>query len=102
MFSACDGHEALSLAEDPRGPIDLLITDVVMPRLDGFTLAERLVESHPETRVLFLTGYADQSEAVRGWLKEARQAFLLKPFAQDRLLETIRDQLDAKLGSELL
>ena len=34
----------------------------------------------------------------RGWLKEARQAFLLKPFAQDRLLETIRDQLDAKLG----
>lgn len=60
VLSACNGLEALSLADHHRGPIDLLVTDVVMPRMDGFTLGERLVESHPETRVLFISGYADR------------------------------------------
>ena len=66
------------------GPIDLLVTDIVMPRMDGFTLSQRLEESHPETRVLFLSGQADQSRTVRGGLKG--QAFLLKPFTHSTLL----------------
>ena len=98
LLEACNGRQALSLAEDHRGPIDLLVTDVVMPRMDGFTLGERLVESHPQTRVLFLSGYFDQSVSVRGGLKDAGQAFLLKPFTRDCLLQMIREQLDTETG----
>ena len=94
VLVACNGPEALGLAADHPGPIDLLVSDVVMPRMDGFKLAERLVASRPQTQVLFLTGYSDQSVSVRGGLKETGQAFLLKPFTHDRLLQTIRDQLN--------
>ena len=96
MLEAGDGEEALDLAADQSRYIDLLITDIVMPRMDGFTLSERLVESHPETRVLFLTGQADRSVAIRGGLKQDGQPFLLKPFTRDRLLSTIRDLLDTE------
>ena len=98
LLEASNGHEALGLATDHRGPIELLVTDVVMPRMGGFTLGERLVESHPETRVLFLSGYADRS--VTGGLEAAGQAFLLKPFTLVRLLQTIREQLDIQAGRE--
>jgi CheY-like chemotaxis protein len=98
MLEACNGQEALGLAADYSGPIDLLLTDVVMPRMDGFTLGEQLVASHPETRVLFLSGQADQSVAVRGGLKEAGEAFLLKPFTHAILLQSIRDRLDTEPG----
>ena len=98
LLEACNGHEALGLAVGHRGAIALLVTDVVMPRMDGFTLSEQIITSHPETRVLFLSGQADQLVAVRGGLKEARRAFLLKPFTHDRLLRTIRDQLDTASG----
>jgi len=98
LLEACHGPAALSLAEDHRGPIDLLVTDVVMPQMDGFTLGERLVESHPETRVLFLSGYADQSARVRHALKKVGSAFLLKPFTQSGLLQKICVQLDTAAG----
>ncbi len=94
LLEACNGHEALGLLANHHGPIDLLVTDVVMPRMDGFTLSDRLGESHPETRVLFVSGQADQSAAVRGGLKETGRTFLLKPFTHKTLLQTIREQLD--------
>ena len=94
VLQACDGQEALSLAAEYRGPIDLLVTDAVTPCMDGFTLGAQLVESHPEARVLFLAGYANQS--VADCLKEAGQAFLLKPFTHNHLLRTIREQLDTE------
>ena len=96
LLEACNGAVGLSLAADHRGPIDLLLADVVMPHIDGFTLSERLVESHPETRVLFLSGYADRSVTIRARLKEAGHPFLIKPFTRDHLLRTIREQLDTK------
>ena len=95
LLEACNGQEALALAANHPGPIDLLVADVVMPVMDGFTLAEQLVETHPETRVLFLTGYTDRSDSVRLGLKDGGQPFLLKPLTVDRLLRMIRDQLDA-------
>jgi CheY-like chemotaxis protein len=94
LLSACNGREALELAAHHPGPIDLLVADVVMPVMDGFTLAEMLAETHPETRVLFISGHGDRSETVRLGLKESRQQFLLKPFTVDRLLQMVRDQLD--------
>ena len=98
LLEATNGHEALGLAADHSGPIELLVTDAVMPHMSGFTLGERLVESHPETRVLFLSGYTDHS--VTGGLEATGQAFLIRPFTTDRLLRTIRDQLDTAAGPE--
>ena len=94
LLEARNGHEALSLATNHRGRIDLLFTDIVMPDMDGFTLGERLGESHPRTQVLFMSGNSDRSIAVRGGLREAGEAFLLKPFTSGDLLQTIREQLD--------
>ena len=65
-----------------------------MPHMGGFTLSERLVESRPGTRVLFMSGYADRSTAVREGLKQAGHPFLVKPFTRDSLLQTVREQLD--------
>ena len=97
LLEAGDGEEALDLAADQSGHIDLLITDIVMPGMDGFTLCERLAESHPETRILFLSGEADRSVAMRGGLTvRLGRRFLLKPFTYDRLLRTIRDLLDTE------
>ena len=64
-----------------------------MPGMDGFTLADRLVELRPETRVLLISGYVGQS-VVREGLTGGRYPFLLKPFSQARLRAAIRDQLD--------
>ena len=99
LIEAHNNQEALAVAADHRGPIDLLVTDVVRPSIAGFVLGERLVESRPETRVLLLTGYADQSETTRGERTEASQAFLLQASAHDCLLRTIRDRLAAAPGS---
>ena len=92
VLEASDGQAALSLAADYRGSIDLLVTDVVMPGMDGFTLAVRLVERRPETRVLLISGYVGQS-VVRDGLTRERYPFLLKPFSQARLRAAIREQL---------
>ncbi len=94
VLQACSGQEALSVAADHRGRIDLLVTDVVMPRMDGFTLGERLVELRPDTQVLFISGHANLSVAAPEGLEGGGQAFLLKPFTHDRLLRTIRERLD--------
>jgi two-component system cell cycle sensor histidine kinase/response regulator CckA len=93
MLEAGNGDEALALAAGHSGQIDLLLTDAVMPRMDGFMLQERLNTSRPDTRVLFLSGYADQSVTVRGGLREAGQAFLLKPFTRHTLLQSVHSQL---------
>ena len=98
LLEAANGNEALGLAADHSGPIELLVTDVVMPYMNGFTLGERLVESHPETRVLFLAGYTDQG--VTGGLEAAGQPFLLRPFTNNRLLRAIRNQLDTEAAGE--
>ena len=98
LLEARNGLEASRLAANHRGPIDLLLTDIVMPHMDGFTLVTRLVESHPEIRVLFMSGNVDRSESVRVELQGAGHTFLLKPFTCDRLLRTVREQLDTKPG----
>ena len=101
MLEASNGDEALSLASDHAGSIDLLVTDVVMPRMDGFTLSAQLAKDRPDTRVVYLSGFADQSATVRGGLRSEGRAFLLKPFTRDRLLETVRTQLDVGFGNSV-
>ena len=94
VLVATDGQAALRLAADYPGSIDLMVTDVVMPGMDGYTLADRLAELRPETRVLLISGYAEQS-VVREGLTVGRHPFLPKPFTQARLRTAILKQLDA-------
>ncbi len=94
ILEARNGAEALGIAESHPTPIHLLLTDVVMPSMDGFELAARLNALRSDTRVLFLSGHAHDAPKVRDGLEKSRHAFLLKPFTQDALREKIRDVID--------
>ncbi len=92
LLVAGSGADALKLAEDHDGPIDLLLTDVVMPGMSGRELAELTVAIRPGTRVLYMTGYTEDT-VVRHGLLTADLAFLEKPFHPDQLLARIREVL---------
>src|SRR5216684_7469702 len=79
---------ALRIAKDMETTIDLLITDVIMPDMQGPDLAERMLAFRPELKVLFMSGYAD-SDVVRIKVLDRNLGFLPKPFAPDGLLETV-------------
>jgi two-component system cell cycle sensor histidine kinase/response regulator CckA len=94
VIAASGGEAALDLVAGHDGPLDLLITDVVMPGLSGPELAERLANRFPADRVLFVSGYTDDDVLRRGVL--ARTAHLLsKPFTGAELLARVRQLLDS-------
>ena len=93
LLVARNGDEALTIAKQYSGVIDLLLTDVVMPRMNGFELGNLIGSAHPETQILFVTGHARDTISVRHELRTAGRAFLLKPFTQDALLGKIREIL---------
>ena len=88
-----DVDDAKSVSAEHTGPIHLLITDVVMPRMKGPDLARQLLSSRPYMKVLFVSGYTSASVADHGVL-DTKVAFLQKPFAGDALLSKVREILD--------
>jgi PAS domain S-box-containing protein len=82
--------KALDLAESLDGPLDLVLTDIVMPEMQGPALAEKLVSLRPEARVIFMSGYTDRPNRVPG---DAR--FIGKPFTAEALLQQVRAELEA-------
>jgi two-component system, cell cycle sensor histidine kinase and response regulator CckA len=92
VLSAQDAEEALLLMSQHGGVIDLLLTDVVMPGLNGLELAQRVAAARPQIRVLFMSGYADHAVVQRDII-DAGRPFLQKPFAPDRLLARVKDVL---------
>jgi CheY-like chemotaxis protein len=93
VLTAGSGAEALALADGHPTPIHLLLSDVVMPGLDGHQLAGQLATLHPETRVLYTSGYTEDTIIRRGVLND-NITLLPKPFSIQLLSETVRKALD--------
>jgi PAS domain S-box-containing protein len=85
-------EEALAAAAAHRGPLSLVLTDVVMPGMSGRQVADALQSSRPEARVLFMSGYTDDTISHHGILERGLQ-FLQKPFTTEGLLRKVRDVL---------
>src|SRR6266853_723494 len=94
VLTAADGSEAQQVAAQNPGPIHLLVTDVVMPGINGRVLAERLAPRHPAMKVLYMSGYTDSFIAGHGVLEEGVH-LLHKPFTEESLLRKVRELLDA-------
>ncbi len=95
VVAAGAGEEALEVDSQEQGPLDLLLTDIVMPGLDGRAVAEKLRPRHPGLRVLYMSGYTQDAIVQRGVLDEGID-FLPKPFTQSTLLARVRAVLDAR------
>ncbi|MBL9094908.1 MAG: PAS domain-containing protein [Planctomycetaceae bacterium] len=94
VLEASGGTKAIQLAESHPGPIDLMVTDVVMPEMGGRELAEHLHAIRPGLSVLYLSGYTDD-QMVRHGVSQAETAFLQKPFTVEALAAKVRQVLDA-------
>jgi PAS domain S-box-containing protein len=94
VLVAHDGGKALAAAARYEGPIHLVVSDVVMPGMNGRTLVERLRQIRPEIRVLFMSGYTDD-EVMRRGIVDRQAAFLQKPFTPDQLAAKVREVLES-------
>jgi len=93
VFRAANGNEALLIANERSEPIHLLLTDVVMPGINGKALAESLKRSRPETKVLYMSGYMENA-IVRQNVLDSDAAYIPKPFAPEALAAKVREVLN--------
>jgi two-component system cell cycle sensor histidine kinase/response regulator CckA len=94
VLEATDGEDALRTSRQHREPIHLMITDVVMPRMGGPKLAERLADERPDMKVLFVSGYAEKTILQHGKI-DITARFLQKPFSLKTLARKVREVLEA-------
>ncbi|MDB5105559.1 MAG: domain S-box protein [Fibrobacteres bacterium] len=93
VLEASDGLEALAVIREYQGPIHMLLTDVVMPNLNGRLLAEEVGRLRPDIRVLYMSGYSGDS-VVRCGIMEGENPFLAKPFTPQALAKKVRERLE--------
>ena len=95
MLAAESPLKAIETAEGYAGVIHVLLTDVVMPQMNGPELARRVKARRPDVRVLYMSGYTEDAIANRGVL-EAGVSLISKPFSQEALARKLRDLLDPR------
>jgi two-component system cell cycle sensor histidine kinase/response regulator CckA len=93
VIEAQNGEEALAVTRRMGGGIHLLVTDVVMPRMNGRELAERLAEVQPALKAIYLSGYTGDAVVHAGAI-DPRMTYLQKPVAPELLLRKVREMLD--------
>jgi two-component system cell cycle sensor histidine kinase/response regulator CckA len=99
VLAASHGIEALQIVEEREGRIDVLLTDVGLPRLRGPDVAQRLTNRRPEIKVLYMSGFGedglrpDEASRLAG-------RFLQKPFRKDTLLRKLEETLDERMGDD--
>ncbi len=91
-LTAANGEEALRICKEHKGPIHLLLTDVIMPGMNGKELAKRAKELRPDLKVLFMSGYTDKAIVKHGVLEEGI-VFIQKPFTHQGLAWKLRTAL---------
>jgi DNA-binding NtrC family response regulator len=94
VIDAANGHEALLLSNVVEGPIDLVLTDVVMPHMSGREFAERLSRTRQGVKVLYMSGYTDGVLDHHG-VRERQIDFVPKPVTPDALVDKVREVLSA-------
>src|SRR5262245_47479535 len=97
VIEANNGQAALVAYEKNAHKVDMVLTDVVMPQMDGFELGERLVEKNPDIKILYMSGYRDNP--VGSSEPRPQRPFLHKPFTPDVLLAKVREILDTRTVS---
>jgi PAS domain S-box-containing protein len=95
VIPAQHGRDAMEIATKEEGRIDLVLTDVVMPGMNGRGLVERLTGIRPTIKSLYMSGYTDDDIIRRGFI-EPSKSFLQKPFTSEALLQTVRKVLDER------
>jgi PAS domain S-box-containing protein len=95
VLAAANGNEALELLASHSGAVDLILTDVVMPGMDGSELAERLRETNPGLKVIFTSGYTDDS-LLRHGIDASAGHLLVKPYSNEDLTRAVRTVLDSR------
>ena len=98
MLEACDGNQALRLSEQTADQIHVLLTDVVMPGINGRILADQLKQKRPDVKVVFMSGYTGQRVGEKDIL-EPGSLFLQKPFTREGLARKIREALQVSTGA---
>ena len=99
VLEASNGEAGLRLVEESKGPIDILVTDVVMPGIGGRELAKKLSALRPGISVLYLSGYTEDAVVTQGAHNEGT-AFLQKPFTLQSLTKKVREVLRARPHSK--
>jgi CheY-like chemotaxis protein len=96
VIEAIDGSAGLVAYEKNGGQIDLLLTDIVMPHMNGFELADRLAEKNTQLSILYMSGYRDNPIGPAS--KAGERPFLHKPFTPEVLLAKVRESLDERIN----
>ena len=94
VLEASTGFEGLEIAERPSNEIDLLLSDMLLPELSGYDLAQKVQELRPEIKILFMTGYVE-GEIVQRSMSELGARFLDKPFQPATLLTRVEEAIHA-------
>ena len=91
-LEACDGTEALDVLDSAGGEVNLVLTDMIMPKMTGAELAQEIARIQPGIRIMFMSGYSD--DPLVRTLAHSPAIFLAKPFTATVLIEKVREALD--------